>query len=789
MFGYNNNAILTQSNKEEFIKTFPVTMDEEIEDIELRPSSVRRNVTIRNNVARQVAINFMPSRQALNTLRLRRVNSENNALLDAVAADAPDAADKQADIIVREMEQHTHLMQDDPVSEELRREALRDLPQGLTMKRNVRAKLSASVSLRSKRRPLSVFKRFKYRLSFVWKRTRERFRDFIFSIELWYEPIRNIEGHLGSAVGSYFHLLRWLFSLNLLLSGLVVSFVVVPQALHDQGNSTSGEKGWLDFISGKGGFEDSLLFYGHYHDGLISTSLPITYNMPFAYFFTMFCLYLVFFIVLCYRTSYSYRRNFIETSGGLSNVFANKVFCGWDFGIVSEHAASLNAASLYNEFKELLSERHKVKVETSLCMKIFQYTLNVIVWGTVLGSIAAIHYGFWTLRALSTRTAHWDLFVSLILTAVLAVCPLLFNFIVRLEFYKPRTAFYVTLARTWLLDITTLGLFFVYWAKSTTACWETALGQEVYRLVLLDSLVSLFLLPAVEFLRILIFKLNSKGSGPEFSIAYNSLTLIYNQALLWLGLLFSPLLAVAITIKFLLLFYVKRVSALRACRPARKVWRAAQTQTVLYMLVTLSLFTTLFGIGVLFLGTTSNECGPFRQYSRVIAVVGEGVLNLSRHRTLDAIITFVTRPGVIGFLFVALCVSVYYMRAKSIAQRSMVTLLRQMLVLQAKDKDFLLTAIAKVSNGEWLYSPKAEENADSHTWRYLHDVRKPSNAGYHFDASRLSHGFERPDRPRQDRPRSERPQSDYRTDGDTDSSFSWQGSSNYLNDLENRRMI
>lgn len=39
------------------------TMDEEIEDMEPRPSSIRRTFTMRNNAARQVAVNFMPSRQ------------------------------------------------------------------------------------------------------------------------------------------------------------------------------------------------------------------------------------------------------------------------------------------------------------------------------------------------------------------------------------------------------------------------------------------------------------------------------------------------------------------------------------------------------------------------------------------------------------------------------------------------------------------------------------------------------------------------------------------------------
>ncbi|KOB75455.1 Tmc6 protein [Operophtera brumata] len=89
---------------------------------------------------------------------------------------------------------------------------------------------------------------------------------------------------------------------------------------------------------------------------------------------------------------------------------------------------------------------------------------------------------------------------------------------------------------------------------------------------------------------------------------------------------------------------------------------------------------------------------------------------------------------------------------------------------------------------EWLYSPKAEEGADSHTWRYLNEVRKPSNSSFHFDASRLSRSFA--DRPRsyvnENRPTSncvERPKSN---DGDTDSSFSWQGSANDLSTVESR---
>lgn len=47
----------------------------------------------------------------------------------------------------------------------------------------------------------------------------------------------------------------------------------------------------------------------------------------------------------------SYRRNFIETEGGLKNVFAHKVFCGWDYAIATRKAANLKSSSLYLEMK------------------------------------------------------------------------------------------------------------------------------------------------------------------------------------------------------------------------------------------------------------------------------------------------------------------------------------------------------------------------------------------------------------------------------------------------------
>jgi hypothetical protein len=44
-------------------------------------------------------------------------------------------------------------------------------------------------------------------------------------------------------------------------------------------------------------------------------------------------------------------------------------------------------------------------------------------------------------------------------------------------------------------------------------------------------------------------------------------------------------------------------------------------------------------------------------------------------------------------------VGVYYLRAKSRAHKSLVHLLREMLILEAKDKEFLLSSFSKVAQG------------------------------------------------------------------------------------------
>lgn len=61
------------------------------------------------------------------------------------------------------------------------------------------------------------------------------------------------------------------------------------------------------------------------------------------------------------------------------------------------------------------------------------------------------------------------------------------------KYSSPRFSLYVTLVRTFLLGTIIVTVLIFYWLSQTgQECWETSLGQEVYRLIVMDFLFSFF---------------------------------------------------------------------------------------------------------------------------------------------------------------------------------------------------------------------------------------------------------------------------------------------------------
>ncbi|XP_066141953.1 transmembrane channel-like protein 7 [Euwallacea fornicatus] len=611
---------------------------------------------------------------------------------------------RHATIIVSKMEKDHTLMENTPEAEELRRTALRDMPQSLTLKRCVKDKLSKSVSGKSNKKSLTVWRTFKYRTSMAFAKLKLDIKDLGYSLELWYGPLKQIEGNFGTGVASFFKFLRWLFILNLLMALISVGFIVMPKVTQDTYQQTYD---WhiSDIITGQGYLTHTPMYYGFYSNQTLgSHSLP--YSMPHAYFFTMLSIYFVSFLVIGVSAARSYRKSFIETEGGLKNVFATKIFCGWDYNIATKDAANLKSRSLYNELKELDWEFAKQKRIKTFCDRFrilgTQTFMNVLVLCVIAGTGITIwfflHNVFKDLRVV---------IAPVMINAVMTIMPMFLSFIVRYEDYKnPKISIYFTLARTFLLGVTCIGVLIAYWLKNVRdyECWETSLAQEFYRMIIFDFIISVGCTALLDIFMFLIYKYYTKNIHLEFDIAWNTVQIIYNQSLFWVGLVFSPLLPVVIVIKLFLIWYIRYLIAIYLCKPSAKSWRAAQTSTWFLVMT----FLSLLCIGGLICYVISNidtsvNCGPFRNYKYIYEMVTLGILNLESNSTVWFVVLLVTKPGVIAINLLFLCALVYYSRAKANAEKEIVAQYRHMLRLSASDKKRCNQLLSDVTKGRWQF--------------------------------------------------------------------------------------
>ncbi|XP_055531630.1 transmembrane channel-like protein 5 [Wyeomyia smithii] len=690
-------------------------------------------------------IRFMPS-------RLQKTLSIDGDLITSTATDV--------EHITMELEQREQLMEDNPLSEQLRIEAIKSMAQTLSIKRQIRANLTHTVNRRSVSRSKSVgfLRKCKYRGKMYLSRSIKFAKQAITNFELFYGSMKEIEGHFGSRISAYFKFLRWLMVLNLLVVVFVFWFFTFPQILYaglqEGSHSTEGkvlqnarpEFQFTDVFTGEGYFTESIMFYGSYSNSSF-TLLPGTseYSLPHAYFLTVIIMYLATFAFVSISMARSYRVSFIESSGAVHNILTHKIFCSWDFGIANEKAAQLKHASIFQELREHLTVLNRPEVPSGKWYKLRSTTFHLTAHLTVLLMITAVGYGTWMLLLNFGETEHFStwsaLYVSIATNITMLGFQYVFRFISEKEDYRrASTALNINLLRNFLLQLCIVGVLLFYWLTRTyDTCWETRIGQEIYRLVVVDFIISVLFLAFLQATRYALNRFYCRTiSLPEFCLTNNSLGLVYNQTLLWFGLLFAPLLCLIVVAKLLLIFYVKKFSLIYFCKTPDKLWRSSQTHTLFLVLVFVSLFGVIVTHGYIMTQVAvSSECGPFRGNSYMYQLFMQGILKLREEHIFWKVFIYITKPAMIGGLLLAMAVVAYYLRAKSKAQIAKVRLLKEMLCMEAKDKEFLLANISKITRGkEWDFDKELlsgrKNGADKYysdpsgTWRYAESPRKIS---------------------------------------------------------------
>ncbi|KAM9362494.1 transmembrane channel-like protein 7 [Symphorus nematophorus] len=615
---------------------------------------------------------------------------------------------------------------------------------------------------------LSSWSQFRQSTRRHLRRLKEDGQEWLESLKLWRGDIHLIEGMFGTGILSYFSFLRFLVMLNLIIFLLMFSFVMLPiiVASHTSGNITynqndgspcsvypgSARRGLVifhehitDLLSGGGFLEQTYLFYGYYKVDKIHFP-NITYNLPLAYLLVTIAYLFLSLIWIVKRSATGFKRNLVQDEDRFQS-FCNKIFAGWDFCITNENASRLKRSSLLYELRtDLEEERIKQKIaDRTRKEKCRIYLIRLILNLFVIAVLAGCFYSIYVATIFSQKAQMneikgnfivdliYEYLPSIVITMANFITPLLFSIIINYEDYSPAFEIRFTLMRCVFMRLTSIGvLLFSLWSQITKckeepcicgynhvlySCWETRVGQEMYKLTIFDFIIIVAVTIFVEFPRKLIVKHCDCGLAKwwgqqEFAIPQNVLEIVYGQTICWIGTFYSPLLPAICTIKYFFIFYIKKVSLINNCRPATRPFRASSSN--------------FFFLGVLLIGLTlaclpvtvsvaqincSQACGPFVNYNTSWEVLPKTVSQLP--------------PGVQTFLyalsseafavsfFVFTCLAMFYVIALAGAHKKVINQLREQLTMEGRDKRFLIQKLCQAQRLSAVKSPVSKSQPRS----------------------------------------------------------------------------
>ncbi|XP_041363437.1 transmembrane channel-like protein 7 isoform X2 [Gigantopelta aegis] len=621
----------------------------------------------------------------------------------------------------------------------------------------------------------------------TWNKNKKVLKGWLYQLELWAGTLKEIEGQFGMAIVSYFRFTRWLLLLNFVIFTIMFCVIVVPflalrtpssfqdwktvpslnesDMFHVASNCTSHYAEYmtnltstesiaekvLDFMKGTGWMERTELFYGVYFNKSYTVpgkSEDGTYNMSLAYMLATWICFLISFMLIVKNSGKSVKEA-VTDQENTTTMYCNKVFGGWDFCISNPKTATQKQASLAQELKADLNEyrRRILNAEKTRCQRYRLYMIRLIINLFVLAILGATLYlVYWTTQTLldlrkQNLSEIVDLIVeylpSLTVTFLNFVIPLMFSKVVIAEQYSPSFELKLTLFRTVLLRLASLGVLAIslyiqllsskemkcdvktqtccgntQWVersstqtKGTIKCWETYVGQQFYKLALVDF-VAVLMLTFFEFIRKLLYdkfqeksKLVKMFGQQEFELPTNVLDIVYSQTICWLGMFFSPLIPAITLIKVFIIFYLKKFSVLKNCTPPVRPYRASRSNSFFMTILLLSFILSVIPVGYIFGNIQpSQSCGPFRVYSQSDFVFFDIVSNtVSTWPAVARDIFFFL--GTVGFFIPAiilLLLCIYYFWAAGQGYKKMEEILKEQLRLEGKDRQFLLMRVNDV---------------------------------------------------------------------------------------------
>uniref|UniRef100_A0A8C0XCL0 Transmembrane channel-like protein n=1 Tax=Castor canadensis TaxID=51338 RepID=A0A8C0XCL0_CASCN len=537
------------------------------------------------------------------------------------------------------------------------RAAVRTLPYAMVDKRFIR-KLREPEGVKT-----SCWQRWQRRRQMAGRRLAEAARKLTQGFGLWEGALYEIGGLFGTGIQSYFTFLRFLLLLNLSTLLLTSSFVLLPLAwLHppDPGPALSltlqcsgshqpqsatpkFHNQFWNVLTGRA-FTNTYLFYGAYRAGPENSS---AYSIRLAYLLSpLACLLLCFCGTLRRMVKGLPQR--LLLGQGYRAPLSTKVFSSWDFCIRVREAATIKKHEISNELKMELDEGRRFLLAQQqsptqrACHLLTYLRTNLIIGILVVGAISAI---FWATKY-SQDNKEESLFLVLqylppgVIALVNFLGPQLFVVLVQLENYPPSTEVNLTLVWCVVLKLASLGMFSFSLGQTVLCigrnktscesygynacdyqCWEDAVGEELYKLVIFNFLLTV----AFAFLvslprRLLVERFTGRFwtwlDREEFLVPKNVLDIVAGQTVTWMGLFYCPLLPLFNSVSLFLTFYIKKYTLLRNCRAPPRLFRASSSTFFFQLVLLLGLLLAAVPLGYVVSSIHSSwDCGLFTNHS------------------------------------------------------------------------------------------------------------------------------------------------------------------------------
>ncbi|XP_033748390.1 transmembrane channel-like protein 7 isoform X2 [Pecten maximus] len=670
-----------------------------------------------------------------------------------------------------------------------RRQSIKSMTASIQVKKFVRDKIVGEPVVKA-----TGFKSWNHRQKQSWQRFKLQAKSWIYQLEPWAGSLKEVEGQFGTAIMGYFRFVRWLMFLNMYICLVNICLTLVPyfalykspktfssslvgqNVTHFQAEAANCTENYkeelsvsnsldsngfgvvLHLLQGTGWMEDTVLFYGAffnktYHNPFNSNKE--TYHMGLSYLLATGISFIISFFVIVKNSSKGLKDT-AGIQGAMMAMYSNKVLTGWDFCISQAKAAKTKHSNISGELKKDLEiQRFMWKMESrttgdKIKLYLLRTVINILMFFLLGGSLYLIYLSFSQLLTLQKEFTDFNQAVqfvieyipSVTITLLNIIIPIIFKKVVVLEDYTPSFEMIMTLLRTILLRLSSLGVLMISiyqllqtenpqfeymcgnkrWTSSLVMsnssntstnvpgsiikCWETYVGQQIYKLVILDFLVLIIVTFVIELPRRLVyntfgkkFKLINMVGLPEVDLPKVVLDIVYAQTLCWMGLFFSPLIPFMCFLKCFIVFYVKKFTLLNNHVAPSRPYRTTRSNSLFIGMLFISFLMAAIPITYM-VGNfnPSQSCGPFRVYTTNDTVFFDTVAHVILEWPNEAQDVFFFLGKIDFFIpaILVMCLIMYYYWAVKEGLTKMEKMLQEQLKLEGRDKQFLLARVNEI---------------------------------------------------------------------------------------------